>query len=66
MIRIIVSILLALTLSTSAFASSEWSRTELLFAQKELNALGYNAGSPDGIWGKKLNPLYETFMQTKV
>ena len=61
MIRIIVSILLALTLSTSAFASSEWSRTELLFAQKELNALGYNAGSPDGIWGKKTESALRNF-----
>ena len=63
MIRIIVSILLALTLSTSAFASSDWSRTELLFAQKELNALGYNAGSPDGIWGKKTKTALKLFFE---
>ena len=65
MIRIIVSILLALALSTSAFASSDWSRTELLFAQKELNALGYNAGSPDGIWGKKTETALKLFFENQ-
>jgi len=59
--RIIVSIVLALTLATSTYASPDWSRAELLFAQKELNALGYNAGSPDGIWGKKTETALRNF-----
>ena len=50
---ILLSLALAITSLCKVFASHEWSRVELLFAQEQLNSFSYNDGALDGIWGKE-------------
>ena len=60
---ILLSLALAIASLSKVFASPEWSRAELLFAQEQLNSLGYNAGSLDGIWGKKTQSALADFFR---
>ena len=53
--------LLSVTLSLNAVSASE----NVLATQKKLNALGFNAGTADGIWGSATKNALIKYLSTK-
>lgn len=64
-LRIILITFFYFIASSCLLASPEWSEKELLFTQTNLNLLGYNAGIPDGLWGRKTKTALEKFYKTE-
>ena len=61
MYKIVTAFLISITLSLSALSASE----NVLATQKKLNALGFNAGTADGIWGISTKNALIEYLLTK-
>ena len=61
MYKIFTVFLISVTLSLSAVSASE----NVLATQKKLNALGFNAGTADGIWGSSTKNALIEYLRTK-
>ena len=61
MYKIFTVFLISVTLSLSAVSASE----NVLATQKKLNALGFNAGTADGIWGSSTKNALIEYLLTK-
>ena len=64
-LRVILTALFYFIASSFLLASPEWSAKELLFTQNNLNLLGYDAGIPDGLWGRKTKTALEKFYKNE-
>ena len=64
-LRVTLSALFYFIASSFLLASPEWSAKELLYTQNNLNLLGYDAGIPDGLWGRKTKTALEKFYKNE-
>ena len=64
-LRVTFTALFYFIASSFLLASPEWSAKELLFTQNNLNLLGYDAGIPDGLWGRKTKTALEKFYKNE-
>ncbi len=64
-LRVTFTALFYFIASSFLLASPEWSSKELLFTQNNLNLLGYDAGIPDGLWGRKTKTALEKFYKNE-